>query len=64
MTPKFLYSDYCTAFYFPERSEVIIHDEVEDEAILTIPVASEREANSIMDQWQNNSPSGCICEII
>lgn len=60
----FAYTDYCTAFYSPESSAVIVYDEIEDSAILTIPAGSEEEAERILVRWLNNSPRGCICETL
>ena len=58
---SFPYSDYCTAFYVPEESAVMIYDEIQEDALLTIPAATEAEAASIMFQWRMNKPKGCIC---
>ena len=51
---NFPYSDYCTAFYVPEESAVMIYDEINEDAIQTIPVATEAEAASIMFRWWMN----------
>lgn len=58
---NFPYSDYCTAFYVPEMSAVMIYDEIQEDALLTIPAATEAEAASIMFEWWMNKPRGCIC---
>ena len=58
---SFPYSDYCTAFYVPEESAVMIYDEIQEDALLTIPAATETEAASIMFRWWMNKPKGCIC---
>ena len=58
---SFPYSDYCTAFYVPEESAVMIYDEINEDAIQTIPVETEAEAASIMFHWWMNKPKGCIC---
>ena len=58
---NFPYSDYCTAFYVPEESAVMIYDEISEDAFLTIPVKSEAEAGSVMWDWWVNKPRSCIC---
>lgn len=57
----FPYSDYCTAFYVPEMSAVMIYDEIQEDALQTIPAATEAEARSIMLHWWMQKPRGCIC---
>ena len=61
---SFQYSDYCVAFYVSEESSVMIYDEIHDDAILTIPVETEADANSVMHHWWMNRPRGCICHVI
>ena len=39
----------------------MIYDEIQEDALLTIPAATEAEAASIMFHWWMNKPKGCIC---
>ena len=61
---RFAYTDYCTAFYVPEISAVMVYDEIQEKEIQTIPAGSEEEAERIMARWLNHSPRGCICETL
>ena len=60
----FTYSDYCTAFYVPEMSAVMVYDEMQDRKIQTIPAGSEREANRIIARWKRNAPVYVIAEAL
>jgi hypothetical protein len=60
----FSYSDYCTAFYVPEASAVLVYDEIEENVIQTIPAATESEADRILFSWRMRSPCNCISEVL
>ena len=57
----FAYTEYCTAFYVPEMSAVMVYDEIKDREIQTIPAATAAKAETIIVQWQKAAPRGCIC---
>lgn len=61
---EFKYTDYCTAFFCEDDSEVWIYDEVKDKAVQIIKVKSEDEAKGTMLKWLNGAPNNCICHIL
>lgn len=60
----FTYTDYCTAFYVPEISAVMIYNEIQEKEIQTIPAGSKEEAERIIARWLKHGPRGCICEAL
>lgn len=59
-----IYTDYCTCFYDPEKSEVIFYDEIKEKAIGRDKVNGKQEAERVMQSWKERAPEGIICQII
>lgn len=56
------YSDYCTCFC--EGDQVWLWDEMTDEVMARIPVADQKAAKKIMEDWKRNAPKDVICDIL
>lgn len=56
------YTEYCSAFISTGR--VVFWDEIEDTRIKETWISSIEEGIAIMNEWKNNAPEGCICEIL
>ena len=59
---KYMYSEYCTAFYY--KGELVFWDEIEDEELKILKNVTRIEAEKIMDDWLKNAPKGVVCEIL
>lgn len=56
------YTEWCSTFISTDR--VVFWDEIEDTRIQEIFISSIEEGVAIMNEWKNNAPKDCICEIL